>query len=229
MPTENALLESRAIRVEHAGRVEALDKVKALALLPDSIHVSTEGVARYFEVSTEVIKKVTQRHREELTGNGMQVLKGSDLGEYERDSLSLSYEGEVSYPQRRSSLTLFTRRTVLNIAMLLRDSDIARRVRTHLLDAEESLREGYASLDRRVTAVEHCLAGVGTALQELGPVLNRMSERLDRLDHRLDATNRVVAAMSNRLCELSDDMARMDARMDDFARQLRDLRRRRHR
>ncbi|MDQ0843840.1 hypothetical protein [Streptomyces sp. V1I6] len=229
MPTEIALLESRAMRVEHAGRVEALDKVKALALLPDSIHVSTEGVARYFEVSTEVIKKVTQRHREELTENGMHVLKGSDLGEYQRDSLSLSYEGEVSYPQRRSSLTLFTRRTVLNIAMLLRDSDIARRVRTHLLDAEESLREGHASLDRRVTAVEHCLAGVGTALQELGPVLNRMSERLDRLDHRLDATNRVVAAMSNRLCELSDDMARMDARMDDFARQLRDLRRRRYR
>jgi uncharacterized coiled-coil protein SlyX len=229
MPTEIALLESRAMRVEHAGRVEALDKVKALALLPDSIHVSTEGVARYFEVSTEVIKKVTQRHREELTENGMHVLKGSDLGEYQRDSLSLSYEGEVSYPQRRSRLTLFTRRTVLNIAMLLRDSDIARRVRTHLLDAEESLREGHASLDRRVTAVEHCLAGVGTALQELGPVLNRMSERLDRLDHRLDATNRVVAAMSNRLCELSDDMARMDARMDDFAHQLRDLRRRRYR
>ncbi|MFJ3105325.1 hypothetical protein [Streptomyces sp. NPDC086835] len=229
MPTEIALLESRAMRVEHAGRVEALDKVKALALLPDSIHVSTEGVARYFEVSTEVIKKVTQRHREELTENGMHVLKGSDLGEYQRDSLSLSYEGEVSYPQRRSSLTLFTRRTVLNIAMLLRDSDIARRVRTHLLDAEESVREGHASLDRRVTAVEHCLAGVGTALQELGPVLNRMSERLDRLDHRLDATNRVVAAMSNRLCELSDDMARMDARMDDFAHQLRDLRRRRYR
>jgi uncharacterized coiled-coil protein SlyX len=229
MPTEIALLESRAMRVEHAGRVEALDKVKALALLPDSIHVSTEGVARYFEVSTEVIKKVTQRHREELTENGMHVLKGSDLGEYQRDSLSLSYEGEVSYPQRRSSLTLFTRRTVLNIAMLLRDSDIARRVRTHLLDAEESVREGHASLDRRVSAVEHCLAGVGTALQELGPVLNRMSERLDRLDHRLDATNRVVAAMSNRLCELSDDMARMDARMDDFAHQLRDLRRRRYR
>ncbi|ATW49428.1 hypothetical protein [Streptomyces peucetius] len=229
MPTEMVLLESRAMRVEHAGRVEALDKVKALALLPDSMHVSTEGVARYFEVSTEVIKKVTQRHRDELTENGMQVLKGSDLGEYQRDSLSLSYEGEAGYPQRRSSLTLFTRRTVLNIAMLLRDSDIARRVRSYLLDAEEGPREGYASLDRRVTNVEHCLAGVGTALQELGPVLNRMSERLDRLDQRLDATNRVVGAMSNRLCELSGDMVRMDARMDDFARQLRDLRRRRHR
>ncbi|MEU0369614.1 hypothetical protein ABZ070_05000 [Streptomyces sp. NPDC006283] len=229
MPSEIALLESRAMRVEHVGRVEALDKVKALRLLPDSVHVSTEGVARYFEVSTEVIKKVTQRHRDELTENGMQVVKGSDLGKYQRDNVSLSSEGEGSYPQRRSSLTLFTRRAVLNVAMLLRDSDIARRVRTYLLDAEEGWREGYASLDRRVTNLEQCLAGVGTALQELGPVLERMSQRLDSLDQRLDATNRVVAAMSNRLCELSDDMIRMDARMDDFARQLRDLRRRRRR
>jgi uncharacterized coiled-coil protein SlyX len=116
---------------------------------------------------------------------------------------------------------------VLNVAMLLRDSDIARRVRSYLLDAEHGWRTTCASLDRRVTHVENCLAGVGTALQELGPVLNRMSQRLDTLDQRLDATNRVVGAMSNRLCELSDDMSRMDARMDDFARQLRNLRRRR--
>ncbi|MET9668150.1 hypothetical protein ABZY19_22725 [Streptomyces sp. NPDC006475] len=230
MPPEGALLESRAMRDSVQGCVEALDKVKALALLPDNVHVSTEGVARYFEVSTEVIKKLTQRHREELTENGMRILRGSDLGEYQRDKLSLSSAADPgSYPQRRSSLTLYTRRTVLNIAMLLRDSDIARRVRTYLLDAEEGWREAHASLDRRVTAVEQCLAGVGTALCELGPVLNRMSQRLDSLDQRLDATNRVVGAMSNRLCELSDDMLRMDARMDDFARQLRGLRRRRRR
>jgi uncharacterized coiled-coil protein SlyX len=172
---------------------------------------------------------LTSRHRDELTQNGMYVLRGSDLREYQSDSMSLSSEGDGSYPQRRSSLTLFTRRAVLNVAMLLRDSDIARRVRSYLLDAEDGWREGYASLDRRVTNVESCLAGVGTALQELGPVLNRMSQRLDSLDQRLDATTRVVAAMSNRLCELSDDMVRMDARMDDFARQLRDLRRRRRR
>lgn len=227
MPSEVALVESRAMRVAHAGQVEALDKVKALTLLPDSIHVSTEGVARYFEVSTAVIRQLTSRHREELVESGMRVLRGSDLRDYQSDNMSLSSEAGGSYPQRRSSLTVFSRRTVLNVAMLLRDSDIARRVRTYLLDAEQGWREGYASLDGRVTNLEQCLAGVGTVLQELGPVLNRMSQRLDRLDHRLDATNRVVAAMSNRLCELSDDMVRMDARMDDFARQLRDLRRRR--
>jgi hypothetical protein len=37
MSTEVALLESRAMRVEHLGRVDALDKVKALVMLPDGV------------------------------------------------------------------------------------------------------------------------------------------------------------------------------------------------
>ncbi|MEV7233107.1 hypothetical protein AB0N06_03670 [Streptomyces sp. NPDC051020] len=230
MPTEVALLESRALRVEQMGRVDVLDKVKSLVMLPDGIHVRTEDVARYFEVSTEVVKKVIQRHRGEMEENGLTLLRGSDLRNFHRDMMSLwgGREGE-SYPQAATRLTLFTRRTVLNVAMLLRDSDIARCVRTYLLGAEEDLRTGLASLDRRVTRVESCLAGVGSALQELGPVLNRMSHRLDSLDRRLETTNRVVGAMSVRLGGMSEDIVRIDARMDDFVRQLQDLRRHRRR
>lgn len=42
MPTEVALLESRALRVEQMGRVDVLDKVKSLVMLPDGIHIRTE-------------------------------------------------------------------------------------------------------------------------------------------------------------------------------------------
>ncbi|MET9478762.1 hypothetical protein [Streptomyces sp. NPDC006638] len=230
MPSEVALLESRTMRAEHLGRVDALDKVKALVMLPDGIHIRTEDAARYFEVSTDVIRQLTARHRAELAENGMRVLRGSDLRSFHSDMLSLWGEGGgESYPQAVTQLTLYTRRSVLNVAMLLRDSDIARCVRTYLLDAEEGWREGYASLDRRLTNVEVCLGGVGVALQELGPVLNRMSVRLDHLDRRLDATNKVVAAISHRLCAMSDDIKRIDGRVDDVVHELRDLRRGRRR
>ncbi|MGC5362230.1 hypothetical protein ACPXCE_11145 [Streptomyces sp. DT24] len=230
MPTEVALLESRALRVEQMGRVDALDKVKGLVMLPDGIHVRTEDVARYFEVSTGAVKKLVQRHRAEMEENGLKLLRGADLRTFHGDMLSLwSGEEGQSYPQAATQLTLYTRRTVLNVAMLLRDSDIACCVRTYLLDAENELRAGYVSLDRRVTRVESCLAGVGTALQELGPVLDRMSYRLDSLDRRLDATNQVVGAISVRLCDMADDIVRIDTRMDDMAQGLKDLRRRRHR
>lgn len=93
MPTEVALLESRALRVEQMRRVDILDKVKSLVMLPDGIHVRTEDVARYFEVSTEAVKKVTQRHREEVTENGLKLLRGPELHSFHRDMLSL-WEGE---------------------------------------------------------------------------------------------------------------------------------------
>ncbi|MFJ1787581.1 hypothetical protein ACIOML_25155 [Streptomyces anulatus] len=227
MPTEVALLESRALRVEQMGRVDVLDKVKGLVMLPDGIHVRTEDVARYFEVSTEAVKKVTQRHRAEVEENGLILLRGSELRLFHRDMLSLwKGAGVESYPQAATQLTLYTRRTVLNVAMLLRDSDIARCVRTYLLDAEEALRTRYASLDQRVTRIESCLTGVGSALQELGPVLVRMSERLDSLDRKVEVTHQVIGAMSLRLADLSQDVVRLDGRLDSFARQLKDLRRR---
>ncbi|MFB6501563.1 MULTISPECIES: hypothetical protein [unclassified Streptomyces] len=228
MPTEVALLESRALRVEQMGRVDVLDKVKSLVMLPDGIHVRTEDVARYFEVSTATVRRLIDRHRGELTENGMRVLRGTELQSFHSDMMSLwGDEGAESYPQAAARLRVHTRRTVLNIAMLLRDSDIARCVRTYLLDAERDLRAGYASLEHRVTRVESCLAGVGSALQELGPVLDRMSHRLDSLDRRLDATHQVVGAMSVRLGHVAEDIVRIDGRMDELARNLKDLNRRR--
>ncbi|MEU5228624.1 hypothetical protein AB0G82_05055 [Streptomyces anulatus] len=227
MPTEVALFESRALRGEQMGRIDVLDKVKGLVMLPDGIHVRTEGVARYFEVSTEAVKKVTQRHRAEVEENGLILLRGSELRLFHRDMLSLwRGAGVESYPQAATQLTLYTRRTVLNVAMLLRDSDITRCVRTYLLDAEEALHTRYASLDQRVTRIESCLTGVGSALQELGPVLVRMSERLDSLDRKVEVTHQVIGAMSLRLADLSQDVVRLDGRLDSFARQLKDLRRR---
>ncbi|NYS19322.1 hypothetical protein HFP43_17025 [Streptomyces sp. SJ1-7] len=231
MPTEVALFASRALRVEQLGRVDILDKVKSLVMLPDGIHVRTEDVARYFEVSTASVRRLTDRHQEEFAENGLRVLRGSDLQSFHSDMMSLwKGEGVDSYPQAATQLRLYTRRTVLNVAMLLRDSDIARCVRTYLLDAEGALRAECGALDVRVTRIESCLADVGSALQELGPVLCRMSERLDSLDRKVEVTQQLVGAMSVRLSGLSQDVVRMDARfdarMEAFAYQLRDLRRR---
>jgi hypothetical protein len=216
MPPETALIESRALRDSVVGRTEVLDKVKALALLPDGLHVTSKEVADYFSVHRDIVRKLTQRHRAELTANGLQTLRGSDLQRFERDNLSLS---NSSYPQGRAHLTLYTRRTVLNVAMLLRDSDTARSVRTYLLDAEEATRRqtvapaGYVSMeqlwaDAAVRIGERILAGpigerfsamearqdnveahlhrVGSSLMELGPVLSRISTRVDAISTRLD-------------------------------------------
>lgn len=225
MPTEVALLESRALRVEQMVRVDILDKVKSLVMLPDGIHVRTEDVARYFEVSTASVRRLVDRHQTEFTENGLRTLRGAELESFHSDMMSLwKAERVESYPQAPVHLRLFTRRTVLNVAMLLRESDVARCVRTYLLDAEGDLRERYDSLDLRVTRIESCLAGVGSALQELGPVLRRMSERFDSLDRKLGATHEVVGAMSVRLADVAHDVRRVDTRLSDVAYRLKELR-----
>ncbi|WP_425831774.1 restriction endonuclease [Streptomyces fractus] len=133
MINETALLESKSLRHSVLGRTDVLDKVKALSLLPDGMHVTTAMVAAYFEVAETVINNLLSRHRQELTSNGLRVLRGAELREFKELNLSSYPE---TYPQPRSSLALYSRRAILNVAMLLRDSTIARQIRTYLLDME---------------------------------------------------------------------------------------------
>lgn len=224
MIKEQALLESRTLRENVRGRTETLDKVKALTLLPDGLHVTTALVATYFVVHRSTIKNLVARHRQELTESGLTVLQGADLQEFE--GLKMSPSGK-SYPQgNRRHLTLYTRRTVLNIAMLLRDSPVAREVRAHLLNAVERNGAPAADLERRVSAIEGALGEVGSAMRDLAMVVHRVDDRLrrmetrlgdmdtrlgdveNRLDHmrtELESTQRIVAGMSVRLADLAGD------------------------
>ncbi|WP_406014100.1 restriction endonuclease [Streptomyces sp. NBC_00984] len=160
MINEVALVESQAQRQSFTERTEALDRVKVLSLLPNGLHVTTAMVAAYFEVAETVINNLLSRHREELESNGLRVIRGNELQKFKKLTLSSYPE---SYPQPRSSMALWLRRTVLNVAMLLRDSDVARRVRTYLLDLEHTFRaqptvvdapghdSDVESLDARIT------------------------------------------------------------------------------
>lgn len=127
MINETALLESKALRDSALERTDVLDRVKVLSLLPDGMHVTTAMVATYFEVGLTAITSLLHDHREELGASGYRVLTGAELTSFK----------ELSGIQSRSrSLALFSRRAVLNVAMLLRDSEVARQVRVYLLDME---------------------------------------------------------------------------------------------
>ncbi|MFI8942666.1 hypothetical protein [Streptomyces syringium] len=126
--SEQVLIESRTMRAQTATRVDVLDKVKALALLPDNTHATTELVASYFEVDIEAVKSLVKDHRAELTENGFRVLAGEELR---------SFKDLCGIDSKARALATFSRRTILNAGQLLRDSDVARKVRTYLLEVEE--------------------------------------------------------------------------------------------
>ncbi|MDN0199288.1 restriction endonuclease [Streptomyces sp. S.PNR 29] len=131
MINESALLESKSLRNSVLDRTDVLDRVKVLSLLPDGMHVTTAMVASYFQVGIKAIRSLVLDHRTELEANGYRVMTGTELSSFK----------ELSGIQSRTrSLALFSRRAVLNIAMLLRDSEVARQVRVYLLDMEYAAR-----------------------------------------------------------------------------------------
>lgn len=129
---ELALTESRTMRAATVDRVDVLDKVKALALLPDGTNATTEMVASYYEVGVEAIKSLVKDNRAELTNNGYWVLRGPQFKEFVGSHEDLA---NAFGPKARSA-ALFTRRTILNVGQLLTESDVARQVRTYLLEIE---------------------------------------------------------------------------------------------
>jgi phage antirepressor YoqD-like protein len=127
--SELALTESPALRAQYADRVDVLDKVKALLLLPGDIWGTTEIVADYYEVDRKTIEKLVQRNLTELSGNGYRVIEGDELTDM---------KSVCGIASRARSLALFSRRAILNVGQLLRDSDVAQEVRSTLLDIEEA-------------------------------------------------------------------------------------------
>ncbi|MER5759099.1 restriction endonuclease [Streptomyces sp. NPDC002082] len=179
MINDSVLLESRTLRTSVLERTHVLDKVKALTLLPDGMHVTTAMVAAYYEVGIKAIRSLVLDHRGELNDSGYRVLSGAELSSFK----------ELSYIQSRSSaLAVFPRRAILNVGMLLRDSEVARQVRTYLLDTEAEVRT--PPVDNFV----HRPAG------------DELDERIDR--RITDVLGKTVVPMLNVLIETSGEQRR---------------------
>ncbi|MEU1401616.1 restriction endonuclease [Streptomyces sp. NPDC005728] len=216
MINESALLESKTLRDSVLERTDVLDRVKALSLLPDGMHVTTAMVAAYFGVTVEVIRQLSKRHRDELETNGMAVLRGADLRKFESDNVSLSLG---SYPQARRSLTIYSRRAVLTIAMLLRDSEVARQVRTYLLDMEylvrtrpvdNSIHADGGSLDDRIDQrITHILG------KTVVPMFNALIETSGEHRKELIALRTGVQRIERRLHQHHARLQRLEGVRDD--------------
>ena len=184
--TESAFIESKSIRDNQVAslsdeRAEAiLNKVKSLyfALWKGEGIATTEEMSVFFEVEAATIRKVLVRHKEELSSDGVKTLRGKDFKDV-RDTLSLTY--------RQSSITIWTPRAALRLGMLLRDSEVAKQVRTSLLDVVEKVipaqnheieklrlelevakaQRGAAEAQERLMAASSALAIINPALPAL--------------------------------------------------------------
>ena len=130
---ENEILESLKTREELIGRTEVLDKVKELLLLPNTEYATTQQVADYFEVPETTIKEQLQNNKDEFDKDGYNVLVKEEL-----KVIKIT----CGIKSRAKSLAIFPKRAILRMAMLLRDSEVAKEIRTRLLDIVQDASEG---------------------------------------------------------------------------------------
>lgn len=133
------IIDSKVERARLVQRTDVLDKVKALATLPGHGVATTAQVAEFYEVERDTVREMVKRHRGELEDNGYRVVEGDDLRQLK------SEERLVPYFRQARSVALWDRRAVLNLGMLLRDSEVAKEVRRYLLNVEEKAHEHATS------------------------------------------------------------------------------------
>lgn len=141
---ELQLIEEKDLRDRVVDRTEILDKVGQLLLLPKIEFATTEQVAKYYNVGTEAVRKVATRHRDELEFDGYKVYRRDNVLNFLKGHvvqlenvvgktiITLEDYQKVEVPNR--GLRLFPKRAILRIGMLLRDSEVAKEIRTRLLD-----------------------------------------------------------------------------------------------
>ena len=138
------LLENKDLRTRNLNRIDVLEKVGTLLLLPNKEVATTKQVSEFFEVPLSTIKMAINEHKTELENNGLFILKGTELKEF-KASFDDDYN-ELSKVNRE--LMLLKTKTILKLAFLLTSSEKAKQLKQEVFDYDKEL---YSELSRTTT------------------------------------------------------------------------------
>lgn len=65
------IINDLSSREELINRVEVLDRVKRLLLIPELQFTTLQGVAEFYEVDNKAVSSLVTRHREEFNSDGL--------------------------------------------------------------------------------------------------------------------------------------------------------------
>ena len=148
--------------------IEVLDKVKHLLTIPGTDTMTTRQVADYYGVEIDTVRRVYQRHKEEIDADGVMMKKAENfLNRPQDDRLTepkVQLRGSaaaspqvhvrntadfcrlVIWPELDAEIKVsnrgtrvFSRRAILRIGMLMPGSRVATEVRTQLLNVFEKV------------------------------------------------------------------------------------------
>ena len=209
---EQTIMDYRQVREEYIDRVDVLDKVKNLLLIPAMECMTMKQVADYYEVSVEAIKGIYKYHKEEFVTDGAIKHSISDI----KNSIGVKYPnlkmdnikgGMIIEIDENTKIVvpnvgviLFPKRAILRVGMLLRDSVIAKEVRTQLLNIVEVAQEEKPEIiTQEIQKEEDLLLNISKAfatgnVMKLMTAMQEYSSYKDRHIKRLENDKKLLTA-----------------------------------
>lgn len=144
--------------------IHILESVKDILTIANTDLITVQMGADYFEVTERRIRQVIKEINEELQENGLKMYnKENFLKEIKlplrnnkqmngKSILTFNDGYELIFPNR--GMYLMTKRTLLNIGMLLRDSEIAKELRKRILDIVHDAENGNGNIDTIVNEID---------------------------------------------------------------------------
>lgn len=208
--TSESMVDNHDLRNELIAITEVLDKVKKLLLIPEMNCMTIRQVADYYEIDIDTIKRCCQRNRTEIEGDGV----ANKTPKVFKDLLT---EQNVPLVQNRTNLVIqiddntrleipnrgikcFSKRAILRIGMLLRDSKIAQEVRTQLLNiVEHTAEEKPELLTQDIDDEEKLQAAIGKAfatgdIMEFATAAQAYTAFQRRHIDRIETSNKLLTA-----------------------------------
>lgn len=219
---ETQFIDDRTLRDKNVSRFEILEKVKKILLIPNTDFMTVNQLAEYYStyykdknkkdniVTPDGIRKLYSLHSDELDSDGVCIKSYKDFligNEFTLENLKgkviLTHSTGMSLEIPNRGIRVFPRRAILRVGMLLRDSVIAKEVRTQLLNIEEKSSDDVKIQD--ITEEQSLMLAVGmafasgdlnafaTASTNLVAFKNRHIEQLQADNEKLENDNMALA------------------------------------
>lgn len=155
---ENGIINVKERRTQMTeNNIHILESVKDILTIANTDLITVQMGADYYKVGLEAINSLIKNNRDELIENGLKIYKKKDflkvLEGHLRNNKQMNGKSiltfndgyELIFPNR--GMYLMTKRTLLNIGMLLRDSEIAKELRKRILDIVHDAENGNGNID----------------------------------------------------------------------------------
>lgn len=161
---QNQLTMDKTLRQKNIHKVEVLSKVGGLLMLPGDAYATTEQVANFYGVTTKALLMIMKRNEDEILEDGYKVWKANDfrsnsmllltIETFQGGFYLVDENGNKIFKATNKGIGLFTKRAILRIGMLLQDSEVAKEVRTRLLNIYDAATSLTDVVEKEVSTIK---------------------------------------------------------------------------